>query len=50
MGIFIRRPFSWETETAEFIAAIYEGRRAIGDAAETVGSMSVIECVYRGAS
>jgi predicted dehydrogenase len=40
---------SWETETAEFIAAINEGRRPIGDAADAVGSMSVIECVYQGA-
>jgi predicted dehydrogenase len=40
---------SWETETAEFIAAINEGRRPIGDAADAVGSMSVIERVYRGA-
>jgi len=40
---------SWETETAEFIAAIDEGRRPIGDAAEAVGSMSVIERVYQGA-
>ena len=40
---------SWETETAEFVAAINEGRRPIGDAAEAVGSMSVIERVYQGA-
>ena len=40
---------SWETETAEFIAAIQEGRRPIGDAADAVGSMSVIERVYQGA-
>ena len=40
---------SWETETDEIIAAIHEGRRPIGDAAEAVGSMSVIERVYRGA-
>lgn len=40
---------SWETETSEFIAAIHEGRRPIGDAAEAVGSMSVIERVYEGA-
>jgi predicted dehydrogenase len=40
---------SWETETAEFIAAINEGRRPIGDAVEAVGSMSVIERVYHGA-
>jgi predicted dehydrogenase len=38
---------SWETETAEFIAAIHEGRRPIGDAAEAMASMSVIERVYR---
>ena len=41
---------SWETETAEFIAAIHEGRRPIGDAPEAVGSMSVIQPVYSGAS
>jgi predicted dehydrogenase len=41
---------SWKTETAEFIAAIHEGRRLIGDATEAVGSMSVIERVYSGAS
>jgi predicted dehydrogenase len=40
---------SWETETAEFITAIGEGRRPIGDAAEAVRSMSVIERVYQGA-
>jgi predicted dehydrogenase len=40
---------SWETETAEFIAAIHEGRRPIGDSAEAVGSMSVIDRVYQGA-
>jgi len=39
---------SWETETAEFIAAINEGRRPIGDAADAIGSMSVIERVYQG--
>jgi len=39
----------WETETDEFVAAIHEGRRPIGDAAEAVGSMSVIERVYQGA-
>jgi predicted dehydrogenase len=41
---------SWDTETAEFIAAIREGRRPIGDVAEAVKSMSVIERVYQGAS
>jgi predicted dehydrogenase len=40
---------SWETEMAEFIAAIHEGRGPIGDAAEAIGSMSVIERVYQGA-
>jgi predicted dehydrogenase len=40
---------SWETEIAEFVAAIHEGRRPMGDAAEALGSMSVIERVYRGA-
>jgi predicted dehydrogenase len=39
---------SWDTETAEFIAAINEGRRPIGDAAEAMACMSVIERVYRG--
>jgi predicted dehydrogenase len=37
---------SWEAETAELIAAIREGRRPIGDAAEAVGSMCVIERLY----
>jgi predicted dehydrogenase len=41
---------SWETETAEFISAIHEGRQPIGDAAEAVRSMSVIERIYQGAS
>jgi predicted dehydrogenase len=41
---------SWETEIAEFVAAIRERRRPIGDAAEAVSSMSVIERVYQGAS
>ena len=41
---------SWETETAEFITAIRQGRRPIGDSAEAVGSMSVIDRVYQGAS
>jgi predicted dehydrogenase len=40
---------SWETETAEFIAAIRERRRPIGDAADAVGSMSIVERVYREA-
>jgi predicted dehydrogenase len=40
---------SWDAETAEFIAAIREGRRPIGDAAEAVASMSVIERVYEAA-
>lgn len=38
---------SWDTETAEFIAAIHEGRRPIGDAAEAMASMAVIERVYQ---
>jgi predicted dehydrogenase len=41
---------SWETETAEFISAIHEGRRPIGDAADAVGSMSVIERIYQESS
>jgi predicted dehydrogenase len=40
---------SWETETAEFISAIHEGRRPIGDAVEAVRSMSVIERIYQEA-
>ena len=38
---------SWDAEIAELIAAIRERRRAIGDAAEALGSMSVIERVYQ---
>jgi predicted dehydrogenase len=41
---------SWEAETAEFISAIHERRRPIGDVADAVRSMSVIERVYQGAS
>lgn len=41
---------SWETETAEFIAAIRQDRRPIGDVAEAIHSMSVIERIYQGAS
>ena len=40
---------SWDTEIAEFVTAIRNGRRPIGDAAEAPGSMSVIERVYQGA-
>jgi predicted dehydrogenase len=40
---------SWDAETAEFIAAINEGRRPIGDAAEAMACMSVIERIYQGA-
>jgi predicted dehydrogenase len=40
---------SWEVETAEFIAAIDEGRQPIGNADEAVATMSVIERVYREA-
>src|SRR6516162_1212594 len=39
---------SWDTETAEFIAAIHEGRRPIGDVTEAVATMAVIERVYQG--
>ena len=39
---------SWDNEIAELIAAIHERRRPIGDAAEALGNMSVIERVYRG--
>jgi predicted dehydrogenase len=40
---------SWDAETAEFIAAISEDRRPIGDAAEAMACMSVIERIYQGA-
>ena len=40
---------SWDAETAEFIAAINEGRRPIGDAAEAIACMSVIERIYQEA-
>jgi predicted dehydrogenase len=40
---------SWDAETAEFIAAIHEERRPIGDAAEAMACMSVIERIYQGA-
>jgi predicted dehydrogenase len=39
---------SWDAETAEFISAIREGRRPIGDATEAMASMSVIERGYQG--
>ena len=38
---------SWEAETAEFIAAINEGRRPLGDADEAVATMAVIERIYQ---
>jgi predicted dehydrogenase len=40
---------SWDTETAEFVAAILEGRRPVGDAVEAMANMSAIERVYQGA-
>jgi predicted dehydrogenase len=40
---------SWETETAEFIAAIHAGRRPIGDVSDVVSCMSVIERAYHAA-
>jgi predicted dehydrogenase len=40
---------SWDTEMAEFIAAIGEGRQPIGNAEEAVATMSVIERVYQEA-
>jgi predicted dehydrogenase len=40
---------SWDAETGEFIAAIHEGRCPVGDAAEAMACMSVIERVYQGA-
>src|ERR1700738_4016247 len=40
---------SWETEIAEFVAAMHEGRRPIGDAAEAPNSMAVVERVCQGA-
>jgi predicted dehydrogenase len=39
---------SWETEISEFVTAIHEGRQPIGDAAEAVANMSLIERVYEG--
>ncbi|MBV9997055.1 MAG: Gfo/Idh/MocA family oxidoreductase [Caulobacteraceae bacterium] len=39
---------SWRLETAEFIDAIGEGRRAIGDIEDAAHTMSVIDQVYRG--
>jgi hypothetical protein len=39
---------SWDTETAEFIAAIHEGRRPIGDVTEAMATVSVIERFYQG--
>jgi predicted dehydrogenase len=39
---------SWDTEIAEFIAAICERRQPMGDAAEALGNMSVIERLYQG--
>jgi predicted dehydrogenase len=41
---------SWDNETAEFVGAIYEGRRPIGDATEAVATMSVMERIYQGSS
>ena len=38
---------SWDAETAEFVAAIREGRRPTGDAAEAMATMSVIERIYQ---
>jgi hypothetical protein len=39
---------SWDVEMAEFIAAISQGRRPVGDIADAVETMSVIEKAYRG--
>jgi predicted dehydrogenase len=39
---------SWDTEIAEFVAAIREGRQPVGDAAEALGNMAVIERLYQG--
>jgi predicted dehydrogenase len=41
--------YSWEVETAEFVAAIQEGRRPIGDADEAAATMKVIERAYQEA-
>ena len=41
---------SWSNETAEFVRAISEGRRPIGDVTEAVATMSVIERIYQGSS
>jgi predicted dehydrogenase len=39
---------SWDTELTEFITAIREGRQPIGNAAEALDSMAVIERLYQG--
>jgi predicted dehydrogenase len=39
---------SWDTEIAQFIAAIRERRQPMGDAAEALGNMSVIERLHQG--
>lgn len=41
---------SWDAEVAEFINAIDEGRRPLGDITDAVETMSVIDRVYRGAA
>jgi predicted dehydrogenase len=38
---------SWDTEIAEFVTGIRNGRRPIGDAAEAMATMSVIERIYQ---
>jgi predicted dehydrogenase len=40
---------SCDTEIAELVTAIRDGRRPIGDAAEAMATMSVIERIYQGA-
>ena len=38
---------SWETEMQEFIAAIREKRRPVGDVGEAIKTLSVIDKLYK---
>jgi predicted dehydrogenase len=38
---------SWDTEIAEFVTAVRNGRQPIGDAAEAMATMSIIERIYQ---